>query len=183
MAHNLYIHVEDGTYDNRFIMIKDLSRWDNMLDVRHRLLQVLPPFLDKYIIADFPTHETMALNTINLGLSSSADDLPDGLYKIHYSVSPNDKIYLELCHYRVAKLMNRVLNQMSKFSVNPASGIDSCGNIEVEKNENTLLHIWMMLKGAQAVGKDAYSKPKADELYKQSMRIYDKLFDENCKNC
>lgn len=164
-------------------MVTDLSQFDPMLEIKNRLFQVLPPYGDKYIKVGFPPNQPLALNSINLLLSKDQQDLPDGIYKMHFSVSPNDKVFQSVVHYRVANLINRVYAQMANYSVNPTQGIDACGNIEKDKNETVLIHIWGLLKGCQAVGKVAENIPDAENLYKQAMRAYDKLFGNNCKFC
>lgn len=183
MGHKLNISVEDSTVNNKYIYVEDLSEWDEVLDIRYRRLQVHPPYLDNYIIVPFPNDKKLALSSVSMDLSKTLEDLPDGLYKIHYSVSPNDKVFIEYGHYRVAKLMNRVLSKMASLDFDCDNGIDQCGNVELDKQADTLLHIWMLLKGAQAVGKDCYKAEKAKDLYKQASREYDKLFDETCVGC
>lgn len=183
MGHKLYIDVQDGANDNKYIMVKDLSAWDDVLAIKDRILQVLPPYLDKYIKVPFPQNTEIGMNSINLGLSTTVDDLPDGPYKIHYSVAPNTMVYIEYVHYRIAVLMNKVLGKMALLSVEPDISLDSCGNIEMNKQETALTYIWMLLQGAQSVGRCSHDIPEADELYKQAMRCYDRLFDINCVHC
>lgn len=182
MAHILSIAVRDSVYDNKYIYVEDFSQWDEMLEIKYRRLQVLAPYADEYIIVPFPMNQSMALTSINMNLSKSLQDLPDGFYNIHYSVSPNDRVFCELGYYRVARLMNNVLTKMSSI-YQASDSIDNCGNIEVDKQEILLMHVWASLKGAQAVGKDPNASKKADDLYKIAQRQYDKLFDVNCKNC
>ena len=37
--------------------------------------------------------------------SSTNSDIPDGVYVIRYSVSPNDKVYVEYNHLRISKIL------------------------------------------------------------------------------
>lgn len=183
MAHILYLQVEDSMYNNEMILVKDLSAWDPNLEILERLFQVLPPYGEKYIIVPLPMNQITPLTSKNLDLSKKKENLPDGLYKMHYSVSPNNRIFLDFSHFRVANLMNKILGKMASVGVDDLSMMDACGNVELNKQENTLIHAWMLLRGAQAVGIDSYNGPKAQALYNQSLRIYDRLFGANCINC
>ena len=181
--HRLLLDIKDSTVNNKYLYVQDLSEWDSMLPIRHKRLQILPPYMDSYLIVPIPENgPQFALTSRSLNLSTSLDDLPDGLYRVHYSVSPNDRVYHEFGHYRIAKLMNSVLGKMAGITY-ADTDIDQCGNIKLSKHENTLIHIWMLLKGAQQTGYDLNACAKADELYKQAMREYDKLFELNCGNC
>lgn len=182
MAHKLILEVKDSTVNNKFLYVEDLSIWDEMLPVSYRTFQVLPPFGGSYITVPFPTNGNLAITSLQLGLSTGLEDLPDGMYRLHYSVAPNSKVFLEIGHYRVAKLMNMVLARMSEIETTPES-IDDCGNVTITKLEDSLLHIWMLLTGAQRISRDIMMSSKADELYKKAMREYDKLFVETCNGC
>jgi hypothetical protein len=182
MSHKLIIDVKDSTVNNKYIYVQDLSEWDTMLDVRYRRFQVLAPFAEQYIIIALPQGGQLALTSINLGLASALEDIPDGFYNMHYSVSPNDQIFVEMGHYRVAKLMNLVLGKMALID-QADNSVDNCGNVMLDKQQNTLVHIWMLLKGCQQVAREVTASSKADTLYRQAMREYDKLFDETCVSC
>lgn len=183
MAHRLQLDIRDSTYNNRFILVSDLSIWDEVLQIKYRKLQVHPPYADEFIDVMFPQNQVLALNSNTLRLSVEPADLPDGPYRIHYSVSPNHKVYIDTVHYRTSNLMNAVYGKMADFSTDPDKGIDSCGNIIAGKMETSLLHIQALLKGAQAIGRQGLDAAKSKKLYEQAMRIYDKLFGEKCKGC
>lgn len=182
MSHKLIIDLKDSTVNNKYLYVQDLSVWDEVLDVKHRIFQVMPPFGDQYVKMLLPSNGELAITSVQLGLSKTIEDLPDGFYNIHYSVSPNDKVFVSLGHYRIAKLMNKVLAKMALID-EVDNSIDQCGNVTLDKEQNTLLHIWMLLKGSQRVSREPSAASKADELYRQAMREYDKLFDETCINC
>lgn len=185
MAHKPFITVEDGSYDTRFIYVKDLTIYDEMLEIKNRRLQVLLPFADEYRIINFQQHQENALSSITLGINNyTSEELPDGVYKFHYSIAPNDKINFAISHYRVAILMNKVLGKMMDSSINCQPGIDECGNVIVTKYQTALLHIWMLLKGCQTLACNELLIPDAENMYKQAQRIFDKLYkSDNCKTC
>jgi len=183
MAHKLLISVKDSVVNNKYIYVEDLSEWDEMLEIKYRRLQVLPPYMDQYVIVNFPQDQSLALTSKNLQLSKGLDDLPDGYYAIHYSVSPNDKVFVDYGHYRVAVLMNAVLSKMAILDANCCNSLDDCGNVELTNQQNTLLHIWMMLMGLQGIAIDSCNTTEADRIYKQAMKEYDRLFNSTCIGC
>ena len=183
MSHKLLISVKDSVVNNNYIYVEDLSQWDPVLEIKYRRFQVLPPYSDKYVIIPFPQNQSLALTSVNMLLSKTLDSIPDGFYQLHYSVSPNDKVFIEYGHYRVAMLMNNVLSKMAGLGTTFDNTIDDCGNVDLTKQQNTLLHIWMMLRGLQGIAVDSNSAADADRIYKQAMLEYDKLFNESCIGC
>jgi hypothetical protein len=184
MAHYIKLDIQDSKYDDYIMYVYDLSTWDPNLQITDRILQVMPPHYDKFIKVHFPMNQAMALNSIHLQLSTKPAILPDGPYRFHYSVSPNDKVFEDRNYYRVAGIMNQVLGKMALASLDVADTLDECGHVTLEKEQNTLLHIWMILKGAQSVGRESHQVVKADKLYNQAVREFNRLYDLNsCVNC
>jgi hypothetical protein len=184
MAHKLGLQIDDSHVDTRHLYLFDISSYDAMLPVKYRLTQVRPPFTDKYIELELPQNGYKAFTTKDLHLSGDECDIPDGYYHFHYSTAPNDKVFITRGHYQVALLMSLVLSKMVTVSVECDTYIDVCGNISVTKQENMLLHIWMLLQGVQALGKNEMTAHKADELYIQAQRCYQRLYqNDTCKEC
>lgn len=77
--------------------------------------------------------------------------------------------------------MNQVLGKMISLSSDDCNKIDNNGNLELTKTQNSLLHIWMMLKGVQAIAIDEFTITHAEDLYKQAVRNFNKL--NNPLNC
>jgi len=184
MAHKLLIDIQDSTNDNKYIHVRDYSIWDPVLEVRDRLFQVLPPYADQYYKIPVSENSLISVSSTMLGLPAE-QDIPDGAYLYHYSVSPNNQVFISSCHYRVAVMMNKVLNKMGVASLNNSPSIDDCGNIEIEKDQTVLLHIWMLLNSAASAGKYSHLKARADELYTLALREFSKLYevDSPCTTC
>jgi len=186
MGHKLSLDIRDSINDNRFIQVSDYSIYDEVLGVNRKIFQVLPPYTDQYIKIPFLESGTKALSTTDLELTTGIDigDLPDGLYKFHYSIAPNDKVFIAINHFRTARLMNEVIGKMMLISVECTASVDQCGNIEINKYQNMLLHIWLLLTGAQAVGRNEYAIAQARNLYDQANKAFNVLYNiDNCKIC
>jgi hypothetical protein len=179
MSHQLQLTVQDSALDNNYLLFTELSQWDPMLEVRDRLLQVLPPHGDHFVQVPFARECTTSVSAVHLCLSQKLSPLPDGLYRVHYSVSPHAEVFVELNHFRVAELMQKVLNRMATIDYGDQVTLDKLGTVNLTKLENTLLHIWMQLTGAQAIGRDLLMQERAQELYRQAYAEYDRLFDRD----
>jgi len=64
----------------------------------------------------------LILNACTLGIQSSncgttSQRLPDGIYTIRYSVSPNDKVYVEYQYLRVCQTLNKYFNFLCKLEM------------------------------------------------------------------
>ena len=92
------------------LCIKDTSQYNKELGVNcEELLITLPGYSVPVLIKvdkDFDmclTACTLALQTTQCGVDQ--EKLPDGIYIVKYSVSPNSKVYVEYNHLRVTRLM------------------------------------------------------------------------------
>lgn len=183
MAHKLSLNISDGVTDDKFILVNDLSVYDQVIGINNRVLQVLPPFSDAYVILPFPESSHIAFSSIDLQYNERENvTLPDGLYKFHFSVAPNSQVYSRVFYYRTAVLMNKVYGKMLAACTERDTYVDECGNISLTKYQNSLLHIWMTLKGIQAMNTE-FAADQADILYKQVSRLFDRVSDRYFKNC
>lgn len=93
------------------LCIKDTSQYNKELAVDcEELLITLPGYTVPVLIKVDKNFDmcltacTLALQTTNCGVTQ--EKIPDGIYIIKYSVSPNSKVYVEYNHLRVTRLLN-----------------------------------------------------------------------------
>ena len=111
MASKHILSLEIPTVSNcDLLCIKDTSQYSSELAVDcEELLITLPGFSVPVLIKvdkGFDMCLTaciLALQTLNCG--TSQDKIPDGIYIVIYSVSPNSKVYVEYNHLRVTRLL------------------------------------------------------------------------------
>jgi hypothetical protein len=111
MASKHILSLEIPTVSNcDLLCIKDTSQYSSELAVDcEELLITLPGFSVPVLIKvdkDFDmclTACTLAIQKSNCG--TSQEKIPDGVYVIKYSVSPNSKVYVEYNHLRVTRLL------------------------------------------------------------------------------
>ena len=112
MAKQHILSLEIPTVSNcELLCIKDTSQYNKDLAVDcEELLITLPGYTVPVLIKvdkDFDmclTACTLALQTTNCGVTQ--EKIPDGIYIVKYSVSPNSKVYVEYNHLRVTRLLN-----------------------------------------------------------------------------
>ena len=111
MASKHILSLEIPTVSNcDLLCINDTSQYSSELAVDcEELLITLPGFSVPVLIKvdkDFDmclTACTLAIQKSNCG--TTQEKIPDGVYIIKYSVSPNSKVYVEYNHLRVTKLL------------------------------------------------------------------------------
>ena len=115
----------------------------------------------------------LEIQTENCGTQFSP--LPDGIYVLKYSVSPNDLVFVEYNHLRITK----ALTQYSKV----LCGIDLAGcepDSETSKKIEELRKIKMYLEAAKAKVEVCHQPGKGMELYNYAMKLLGKF---ECSSC
>jgi len=110
-AHQLFLEVPH-TNNPRILRIVDTSIYTDKLPIQCGVLQITPPGFNSPKNIDVDPNFNLALNACSLGIQNSdcgtsSQILPDGIYIIRYSVSPNDQVYVEYNHLRVTQFINR----------------------------------------------------------------------------
>jgi len=102
-------------------------------------------------------------------------DLPDGVYIIKYSVSPNDIVYVEYNHLRITKALiryNKVLCDLDLAACEPSTA--------VKDKLAKLQKIRMYLDAAKAKVEFCHEPQKGMTLYNYAIKLLNKL---ECVNC
>ena len=96
-------------------LIDDISVYDSILPVSCLNLQILPPGFNVPSVLDGISQGfRLVLNACTIGIlppvncSTSCPCLPDGVYHIRYSVSPNDSVFVEYDILRTTEAVNRL---------------------------------------------------------------------------
>jgi len=185
MKHQLSLHVLDSINDWG-LSIHDTSLYSTSIPVNCPTLQVLPPGFVTAALFDDTTIPSIApgfsrtftacdlgLQTRNCGLSYNC--LPDGLYVIKYSVSPNDVVFVEYNHLRMTQALKKYLEKLCELELAPC---------QPEKIKADRLKELMQIKGyldaAKAMVEVCHEAKKGMDLFNYAVRLLDKL---NCKIC
>jgi hypothetical protein len=115
----------------------------------------------------------LGLQTADCG--TSYIDIPDGIYIIKYSVSPNDQVYVEYNHLRMSKalgLYNKILCQVDVNACDPP--------FIIKEKLETLRMIFMYLQAAKSKVETCHEPQKGMSLYNYAMKLLKKM---SCVNC
>src|SRR5688572_8172160 len=168
------------THDFKTLGITDVSWYNPDITIETPTIEILPP---GYTIAASPFFMVGALNVYNsngVGITKASCeeelvDLPDGLWKIKYSICPNDKLFIEKFFLKTDKIQCRYTQALLSLDLNLPSDSD----VEKQKRKK-LAEIEFYITGAIAAANNQDAK-KASDLYKKA----DKLLDQwgQCGSC
>jgi hypothetical protein len=130
-------------------------------------IDVIPGFNEILTACD------LQLQKINCG--TSYVDIPDGIYIIKYSVSPNDIVYVEYNHLRITQALIKYNKLLCKVDV-----ADCDPPAMIKKRLEELRLIRMYLDAAKAKVEFCLEPVKGMKLYNYALKLLNKL---DCKNC
>lgn len=119
--HHLSLEVPD-TNNVKVLRLFDTSQYAEDLTVDCGTLRITSPGFNLPVVIDVLPHFNLVINACSLGLQRSgcgttAESLPDGIYVINYSVSPNTSVFVEYNHLRVVQITNKYNNIMANLEI------------------------------------------------------------------
>jgi len=115
----------------------------------------------------------LALQTANC--DSEFDAIPDGIYTIKYSLSPNDKMYVEYNHLRVTALRAKLKQHLCDLQLGACEPVP-----EIKDDFNYLMTINNYIEAAQAKAEWCLDCDQAMVIYNYAKKLLDKYV---CKIC
>jgi hypothetical protein len=165
------------------LKITDTSVYSDKIDIDCETLHITVPGFNKPIeietVSGFDDVLTACdLNLQNKDCENVLADLPDGVYTIRYSVSPNDKVFVEYMHLRVTKILDQWYNQLCQLEM---------ANCEPKEDVKKDLKELQLIKSFIDAGKSkveyCHEPTKGMELYNYAKKKLDKFPDECCSSC
>lgn len=169
------------TLDEGVLMIIDTSTYNDLLDVECAEIHIAPPgfsYSNKIEVDEIGFRKNLTACDIGLqhySCDDENDSLPDGLYKIRYSICPVDLVYVEYFHLRTTKLMNRYYNLLCEIDLSACEPTK-----DVRKDLDRLRDIRMYIEAAEAKIGICHDVDKGMELFKYAKKLLDKF---ECKSC
>ena len=184
--HVLSLEVPD-TMNKCLLRIVDTSIYNSLNPATCQLLQVTLPgfnvpvqFSSTDIELGFMVNLTacdLELQTINCG--TTYYDLPDGIYIIKYSVSPNEIVYVEYNHLRITNALYIIQCLLCYLDVGTCEPTD-----EIRDKLNKITLIRRYLDAAKAQVEYCHHPDKGMELYRYAIKQLNKLAcNTNCGTC
>lgn len=180
--HALSLEVLD-TLNPCILRIVDTSVYNSFINIDCPTLEItLPgfnysiPLTSDVIIPGFSINITaciLGLQTENC--SSQFVNLPDGIYILRYSVSPNNIVFVEYNHLRMTQLLNKYDKVLC------ALDLANCApDTETSKKLQTLHEVRMYLDAAKAKVEVCHEPDKGIELYSYAKKLLNKF---ECRSC
>jgi hypothetical protein len=102
-------------------------------------------------------------------------DIPDGVYIIKYSVSPNETVYVEYNHMRITQALNKYYNVLCDVDANACDP-----PFKIKQRLEELRLIFMYLQAAKGKVEFCHEPQKGMSLYNYALKLLNKL---TCTNC
>lgn len=159
------------THDFKTLGIVDTSWYNELITVEDATIEIIAP---GYTYAASPFFMIKALNVYNsngLGITDPSCgeqvDLPDGLWKVKFSICPNDKLFIEKFFLRTDKIQCRYTQAF--LSLNLGSNSE-----QSKAKRDQLREIDLYITGAIAAANNQDAK-LANDLYQKADRLLDKF--------
>lgn len=162
------------------LKIQDTSVYSDYLTIACPTLQVTVPGFTYSNQFDFTPNGEVVITACDLQLQTDNCeeqllDIPDGIYIIKYSVSPNDLVYVEYNHMRITKALqkyNEALCELDLSNCEPTQ--------KIKETLDKLRMIKMYLDAAKAKVEYCHEPDKGMILYNYALKLLNKL---SCTNC
>jgi len=139
-AHQLFLDIPT-TANPRILRIMDSSIYTDKLPVTCETLQITIPGFNTPITITVESGFNSVFNACDLGLQTQycgnvSNIIPDGIYIIRYSVSPNDQVFVEYNHLRVTQFLNDYYQKLADIEL---SACEPSADIKARLNELRLI--------------------------------------------
>jgi len=124
MADKNILSLDIPTVSNcELLCIKDTSQYASELNIDCEELLITPPGYSVPVLIKVNKTFDFCLNACSLslqtvGCGSKQNSLTDGIYIIRYSVSPNDKVFVEYNHLRITNILTDYFQVLCDLDVN-----------------------------------------------------------------
>lgn len=162
------------------ISIMDTSVYADIVPVTCPTLNVTLPGFAYSVQIDFTPGSNEILTACDLQVqiencNEQYLNLPDGIYIIKYSVSPNEIVYVEYNHLRITQALNKYNNAMCDLDIT-----DCAPTCETENQLKNLRKIRQYLDAAVAKVETCHEPQKGMTLYNYALKMLDKLGSCGC---
>jgi len=165
------------------LSIRDTSQYTELLPVDcSELLITVPGFNSPALIQVDKNFDLnlvacdLGVQTVNCGTEQAA--LPDGVYIIRYSVSPNAEVFVEYNHLRVSSILNLYNEVLCSI------GIDTCEpSSETQDLISEIQYIRTLIDAAVAEVEYCISPAKGMEMYDYALKRLRRILCITSSNC
>jgi hypothetical protein len=188
--HQLSLEIPD-TNNCTIFRVQDTSVYSENVPITCPTLEIVPPGFNQGVVIDIQVAPTTTssfsyiFNSCILGLQTTGcgdtlQYLPDGVYYIRYSVSPNDKVFVEYKYLRVCQILNKYFNELCKLEMAACEP-----HADVKEQLKELRLIKSFIDAAKAKVEYCHDIDKGNELLMYADKRLNKYMtnDGCCTNC
>lgn len=185
MSQNVLSLEAPDTMNPCLLRVVDTSVYNPDVPAKCQLLQITLPgfsqpvnFDDSEIDLGFIRNFTACdLEVQTEACGTQFNNLPDGIYIIKWSVSPNEQVYVEYNHLRITRALIRYQTILCELDINTCAP-----DAELKKQMNQLTEIRQYLEAAKAKVEVCHEPAKGMELFKYALKLLDKFQCVSCVN-
>lgn len=176
MANKHILSLEIPAVSNcELLCIKDTSQYSSELAVDCEELLITLPGYSVPVLIKVDKDFDMCLNACVLSLQKTkcgtvTSTIPDGIYIVRYSVSPNSKVFVEYNHLKVSSLMSTYYNVLCDLDVQACQPDSSKADLLSEMN-----FIRTLIDAAVANVEYCASSAQGMQLYRYAKQRLDKI--------
>jgi len=171
------------TRNATILPIKDTSLYEPGLGVNCERLEIVSPGYTCSPKLEISKGFATNFTACDLGLQNQKCDtekwlIPDGIYHIRYSVSPNDQVFVEYYHLRTINTLNLYYDCMGN--------LDLCGDNVPQKSIQKLEQLRILklyLDNAKTKVEDYHELAEGIEMFQMVVKKLRKICGPNCGCC
>lgn len=181
--HQLSLEIPD-TNNINVLRLFDTSLYAEDLGTNCGLLQITSPGFNAPVSIEVLPQFNLVLNACTLGIQSSGcgticNPIPDGIYKVRYSIAPNDKVYVEYDYLRLTQTNNKYYNMLASLEMSACEP-----DADVKEQLKELRLIRSFLDAAKAKIEYAHQPEQGMELLVYAQKKLVRLGSNSCfTNC
>ncbi len=181
-GHQLFLEIPH-TNNPLIFRVVDTSIYTDLIPVTCPLVQITSPGFNTsqdIQLEDDTKNFSLSLNTCGLGLQvadcgSSSQIIPDGVYYIRFSVSPNDKVYVEYAHLRVTQFINKYNQKLCTLEM---AACDPPADVKEQLKELRLIKSFV--DAAKVKVEECHQIDEGMELFQYAQKRLSKLDGNYC---
>lgn len=190
--HQLSLEVPDTNNCSVFRVV-DTSIYDERVSVTCPKLEITSPGFNEPVVIEVvlsedpvtnaPINFSYILNACTLGIQTAgcgdvSERLPDGIYVLRYSVSPNDKVFVEYNYLRTCMTTNKYFNELCKLEL---AACEPQPEIKAQLNELRLIKSF--IDAAKAKVEQCNDLQEGMELLMYAQARLQKYTSGGCSTC
>lgn len=179
--HQLSLDMPD-TNNVKILRFFDTSIYNSDLPVSCGTLEITVPGFTQSVNLEVTKDFNTIISACDLNIQTSncddqAEAIPDGIYKVRYSVAPNDKVFVEYFFLRTAQTMCSYIQRLCEVEAGACEPSE-----QVKADFQALRQIKDLIDAAKVKVEYAHERKAGMELFLYAQKKLNKYL-VNCSSC